>query len=78
MDFIEANNLQDNDYLIYSNKRDSNGNIKPISRQQAHHVLNMVAEKLGVEDVGTAYFKKNIWILALQTIWRYSNITRYI
>ena len=58
MDFIEANNLQDNDYLIYSNKRDSNGNIKPISRQQAHHVLNMVAEKLGVEDVGTHTLRK--------------------
>lgn len=37
---------------------DSKGNIKHISRQQAHHVLNIVAEKLGVEDVGTHTLRK--------------------
>ena len=58
MDFIEANNLKDNDYIIYSNKKDSEGNIKPISRQQAHHVLNLVAKKLGIEDVGTHTLRK--------------------
>ena len=30
MDFIEANNLNDDDFLIFSNKKDSQGNIKPI------------------------------------------------
>lgn len=58
MDFIEANNLKDNDYIIYSNKRDSEGNTKPISRQQAHHVLNLAADKLGIEDVGTHTLRK--------------------
>lgn len=58
LDFIEANDLGDDDYLIYSNKKDSNGNMKPISRQQAHHVLNIVADKLGLEDVGTHTLRK--------------------
>lgn len=58
MEFIEANDLKDNDYIIYSNKKDTQGNIKPISRQQAHHVLNIVADKLGVEDVGTHTLRK--------------------
>lgn len=58
MEFIEANNLNDDDYIIYSNKKDSKGNIKPISRQQAHHILNIVADKLGLEDVGTHTLRK--------------------
>ena len=58
MDFIEANNLKDDDYIIYSNKKDSEGNIKSISRQQAHHVLSLAAEKLGIEDVGTHTLRK--------------------
>ena len=58
MDFIEANDLKDNDYIIYSNKKDSEGNIKPISRQQAHHVLSLAAKKLGIEDVGTHTLRK--------------------
>ena len=58
IDFIEANNLKDNDYIIYSNKKDSEGNIKPISRQQAHHVLKLASDKLGIEDVGTHTLRK--------------------
>ena len=58
IDFIEANNLKDNDYIIYSNKKDSEGNIKPISRQQAHHVLKLASDKLGMEDVGTHTLRK--------------------
>ena len=58
IDFIEANNLKDNDYIIYSNKKDSEGNIKPISRQQAHHVLKLASDKLGLEDVGTHTLRK--------------------
>ena len=58
MEFIEANDLKDDDYLIYSNQKDSKGNMKAISRQQAHHVLNIVADKLGIEDVGTHTLRK--------------------
>ena len=58
MDFIEANNLKDDDYIIYSNKKGSKGNIKPISRQQAHHVLKLASNKLGLEDVGTHTLRK--------------------
>ena len=62
MDFIEANNLSDDDYLIYSNKKnkdsDNNSVSKPISRQQAHHVLKLAANKLGLEDVGTHTLRK--------------------
>lgn len=58
MDFIEANNLNDNDYIIYSNKKDSKGNIKPISRQQAHHILKLASNKLNMEDVGTHTLRK--------------------
>ena len=58
MNFIEANNLNDDDFLIFSNKKDSQGNIKPISRQQAHHVLKIASEKLNIEDVGTHTLRK--------------------
>ena len=58
MDFIEANKLKDDDYIIYSNKKDSEGNMKPISRQQAHHVLKLVSDKLNMEDVGTHTLRK--------------------
>lgn len=58
MDFIEANNLSDDDYIIYSNKKDNEGNIKPISRQQAHKVLKDSSNILGLEDVGTHTLRK--------------------
>lgn len=58
LNFIEANNLKDDDYIIYSNKRDSEGNTKPISRQQAHHVLKLASNKLNMEDVGTHTLRK--------------------
>lgn len=58
IDFIEANNLEDNDYIIYSNKKDTEGNIKPISRQQAHKVLKDASEVLRIEDVGTHTLRK--------------------
>ena len=44
--------------LLFSNKKDSQGNIKPISRQQAHHVLKIASEKLNIEDVGTHTLRK--------------------
>lgn len=58
LDFIDQQQLQDNDYLIYSNKKDSDGNIKPISRQQAHKVLKDASNVLGIEDVGTHTLRK--------------------
>lgn len=58
IEFIEKNNLKDDDYIIYSNKKDSNGKMKPISRQQAHHVLKLASNKLNIEDVGTHTLRK--------------------
>ena len=46
-------NMNDNDYLFPSRKGD-----KPISRIQAYRILNDVAEKLGVPEVGTHTLRK--------------------
>ena len=49
--YIEG--MGDNDYLFPSRKGD-----KPISRVQAYRVLNEVANKLGVEEIGTHTMRK--------------------
>lgn len=81
MEFIEANKLKDNDYVIYSNKKDSDGNIKPISRQQAHKVLKDASNQLGLEDIGThtlrktfgyQHYMKNKDVVALQKAFNHS------
>lgn len=46
-------NMSDDDYLFPSRKGD-----KPISRVQAYRILNDVAEKLGIEEVGTHTLRK--------------------
>lgn len=46
--------MQDWEYLFQSRKGDN----KPISRVQAYRVLNKVAEKLGVEEIGTHTLRK--------------------
>ena len=46
-------NMSDDDYLFPSRK----GN-KPITRVQAYRILNDVAEKLGIEEVGTHTLRK--------------------
>ena len=45
--------MNDNDYLFPSRK----GN-KPITRVQAYRILNDVAEKLGIDEVGTHTLRK--------------------
>lgn len=56
-DFIERNKLEDEDYLIYSNKK-NNGKSKGISRQQAYEVLRIAGDKLGIENFGTHSIRK--------------------
>ena len=46
-------NMNDNDYLFLSRKGD-----KPISRIQAYRILNEVAKKLGVPEIGTHTLRK--------------------
>ena len=45
--------MNDDDYLFPSRKGD-----KPITRVQAYRILNDVAEKLGIEEVGTHTLRK--------------------
>lgn len=45
--------MNDNDYLFPSRKGD-----KPITRVQAYRILNAVATKLGLEEVGTHTLRK--------------------
>ena len=45
--------MNDNDYLFPSRKGD-----KPITRVQAYRILNDVAEKLGIDEVGTHTLRK--------------------
>lgn len=45
--------MNEDDYLFPSRKGD-----KPISRVQAYRILNIVADKLGVEEVGTHTLRK--------------------
>lgn len=46
-------NMNDKDYLFPSRKGD-----KPITRVQAYRILNKVADKLGIEEVGTHTLRK--------------------
>lgn len=46
-------NMNDDDYLFPSRK-----GSKPITRVQAYRILNDVAEKLGIEEVGTHTLRK--------------------
>lgn len=50
--------LEDEDYLFKSNKLDSEGNSKPISRVQAYRILNHSAKSVGLSDIGTHSMRK--------------------
>ena len=56
--YIQAEQLRPDDYLIYSNKKDLEGNQKAISRVQAYTVLREEGEKLGLSEVGTHTLRK--------------------
>lgn len=84
--YIKKNNMEDTEYLIQSRKGDN----KPITRIQAYRVLNVVAEQIGLEEVGTHtmrktfgywHYKQNKDVALLQDIFNHSapSITlRYI
>lgn len=50
--------LEDEDYLFKSNKLDSDGNSKPISRVQAYRILNHSARSIDLSDIGTHSMRK--------------------
>lgn len=54
-EFIDyTKNMKMNDYLFYSRK----GINKPITRIQAYRILNTVAKKIGLEEIGTHTLRK--------------------
>ncbi|HDI3121676.1 site-specific integrase [Clostridium botulinum] len=79
-------NMNDDDYLFSSRK----GKNKPITRVQAYRILNNVADKLGIEEIGTHtlrktfgywHYQKNKDVALLQNLFNHSapSITlRYI
>lgn len=56
--YIKQANLTKDNYLIPSNKRDKNGNEKPISRVQAYNILKSVGDQLGISNIGTHTLRK--------------------
>lgn len=50
--------LEDEDYFFKSNKLDSEGNSKPISRVQAYRILNNSAKAIGLSEIGTHSMRK--------------------
>lgn len=50
--------LENEDYLFKSNKIDSEGNSKPISRVQAYRILNHSAKAIGLSEIGTHSMRK--------------------
>lgn len=60
-EYLDDSRLLDEDDgpLFVSQKRDQNGNLKPISRQQAWNILNKAARRIGIEDnIGTHSMRK--------------------
>lgn len=75
-------NKDDEAYLIQSNKKDKFGDYKHISRQRAWEVLKIVADFIGVDEIGCHtlrktfgyhYYKKTKNIGLLQTIFNHSS-----
>lgn len=56
--YISRNKLNDDDYLIQSNKKNVDGTSRPIDRTQAHRVLKETGDKLGINDVATHTMRK--------------------
>lgn len=57
-DYIAAERLKEDDYLIYSRKHAPDGTRKPIDRVQAYRVLREAGEACGIERVGTHTMRK--------------------
>ncbi|MGL5713410.1 MAG: tyrosine-type recombinase/integrase [Paraclostridium sp.] len=82
IDFVEKKNLGDEDYIVYSRKKDKEGNIRPITRQQAHVVLKRASMLLNMEDISTHTLRKTFgyWhykqyrdVVVLQQIFNHSS-----
>ena len=75
-------NEDDEAYLIQSNKKDKLGRHKHISRQRAWEVLKIVADFIGVDEIGCHtlrktfgyhYYKKTKDIALLQSLFNHSS-----
>lgn len=62
------------DYLFFSRKGDN----EPITRVQAYRLLNTVALKIGLEEIGTHTLRKTFRLLVLQKNKRYCNATEIV
>lgn len=67
-------NMKMTDYLFQSQK----GINKPITRIQAYRILNEVAEKIGLDEIGTHTLRKTFRIFLLLANTRYCNATNYL
>jgi len=67
-------NLKMSDYLFFSRKGDN----EPITRVQAYRLLNTVALKIGLEEIGTHTLRKTFRLLVLQKNKRYCNATEIV
>jgi len=74
--------MDDEDYLFKSNKLDSNGQSKPISRVQAYRILNHSAKAIGLIEIGTHsmrktfgyhYYKKTKDVALLMDVFNHSS-----
>lgn len=73
---------EDEAYLIQSNKKDKFGDYKHLSRQRAWEVLKIVADFIGIDEIGCHtlrktfgyhYYKKTKDIALLQNIFNHSS-----
>lgn len=76
--------LEDEDYLFKSNKLDSDGKSKAISRVQAYRILNHSAKAIGLSEIGTHsmrktfgyhYYKKTKDVALLMDLFNHSSQT---
>lgn len=76
--YVKQNNLSDTDYLFASKK----GENQPIQRNQAYLILNNVADKLRIKEIGTHtlrktfgyhFYQKTKDIAMLQTIFNHDS-----
>lgn len=76
--YISDADLKDNEYLFKSKKN----KIKPISRVQAYYILNKIAKKYKLENIGTHtlrktfgyhFYKKTQDVALLMTIFNHSD-----
>ncbi|ULG73153.1 tyrosine-type recombinase/integrase [Macrococcus brunensis] len=74
--------IGDEEYLFKSNKTDSNGHSRPISRVQAYRILNHSAKSIGLNEIGTHsmrktfgyhYYKKTKDIALLMDLYNHSS-----